>query len=122
MACIGHTAATHQAVEESGVFALNILPSSARDLAARFASQDDDKFEGVETEIFETGAPLLRIAVAFCDCRVERSVPAGDHTIFIGRVLASGAAGDARQPLLYHRGGYRTIGDPRASGAPTHDG
>lgn len=110
MACMDQGAATHRAVRAAGVFALNLLPARAEKLAARFASNRADKFEGLETSIGDTGAPILADAFAFCDCVVEKTVDAGDHTIFIGRVLGAGHfENDARSPLLYFRGDYGTV-------------
>lgn len=120
MACMSHAAATHRAVEESGVFALNLLPMTAEGLARRFASADPDKFAGLECATGVTGAPLLENALAQCDCEVERSVPAGDHTIFIGRVVdVRGDIDSPLPPLVYCRGAYGslspvTIDDPEA--------
>jgi flavin reductase (DIM6/NTAB) family NADH-FMN oxidoreductase RutF len=121
MACINQSANTHAAVDGSGVFALNILPASEQELAQRFASSEGDKFEGVDVDEGPTGAPLLAAALAHCDCRVERSVSAGDHTIFIGRVLCAASREDGARPLLYFRGDYGSVG-PLPSRSPIADG
>jgi flavin reductase (DIM6/NTAB) family NADH-FMN oxidoreductase RutF len=120
MACMNQSANTHAAVVGSSVFALNILPVTERDLAQRFASSDGDKFDGVEVEVGQTGAPLLVAALAHCDCRVERSVSAGDHTIFIGRVLQA-ASRSADPPLLYFRGDYGSVRPLRGPGVVLAD-
>lgn len=109
MACMSHDSSTYHAVEESGVFALNVLPATAETLARRFASSTDDKFEGLGFAEGETGAPLLADALAHCDCIVERSVPAGDHTIFIGRVIGVARHERPGAPLLYFRGAYGSV-------------
>jgi len=110
MACMSHRAATHRAVEQSGVFALNVLPAFAVDMARRFASNRDDKFFGLTASTGPSGAPILGDAIAYCDCEVERTVSAGDHTIFIGRVLDAGSPGRATHPpLLYFRGAYGSL-------------
>lgn len=109
MACMSHDSSTYHAVEESGVFALNVLAATAERLARRFASSDEDKFEGLGYAVGETGAPLLGDALAHCDCIVERSVPAGDHTIFIGRVIGVARHERPEAPLLYHRGMYGSV-------------
>lgn len=109
MACMSHETATYRAVQSSGVFALNILPASADGLAGRFATDRDDKFDGVETTAGETGAPILARALAYCDCAVESAVAAGDHTIFIGRVLQAASPDEHHLPLLYYRGEYGSI-------------
>lgn len=110
MTCMNHQTATHQAVEASGVFALNLLPAGEEALARRFASKGDDKFAGLGSSRRSTGAPILDAALAYCDCNVEESVSAGDHTIFIGRVLDSGVtAAGGETPLLYFRGDYGSV-------------
>ncbi|MDH3734836.1 MAG: flavin reductase family protein [Gemmatimonadota bacterium] len=109
MACMGHESATHRAVESSGVFAINVLPAAARELAGRFSSRSDDKFADVRLTKGESGAPLLAVALAHCDCRVEQSVAAGDHTIFIGRVLSVHAPDEPNGPLIYFRGAYGSV-------------
>lgn len=109
MACMSHDSSTYHAVEESGVFALNVLAATAERLARRFASSDDDKFAGLGFMEGETGAPLLADAMAHCDCTVERSVPAGDHTIFIGRVIGVARHERPGSPLLYFRGAYGSV-------------
>ncbi len=130
MACMRQGAATHRAVEVSGVFALNLLPARAEGLARRFASNRRDKFDGVSTTAGATGAPILVDALAHCECTVERMVSAGDHTIFIGRVQGAASSGDERRrPLLYLRGDYGSIGpldihesDVEAPGADGSEG
>lgn len=112
MACLDRRAATHAAVAESGVFALNLLPESEEALARRFAVSVPDKFVDLAVTSGPTGAPLLDRALAFCDCAVVRSVPAGDHTIFIGRVEEAGVYADRGReagPLLYYRGRYASV-------------
>ncbi len=116
MACMDRGAATHRAVEASGVFALNILPHSAERLARRFASRSTEKFRGVETVTEASGAPVLAGALSFCDCVVETSVPAGDHTIFIGRVLVAGTGASGAAPLVYSRGAYGSVAPAPGSG------
>ena len=54
------------------------------------------------------GTPVLNGALAYLECRLHSAQDAGDHTIFIAEVEEVVVrAGD---PLLYHRGEYRTIG------------
>ena len=57
-----------------------------------------------------SGAPLVSGALATLECRTEQRVPAGDHTLVIGRVLAAHAPVGVEEPLLYFRGRYRQLG------------
>jgi len=106
LVCVDRAAESHDCILEAGVFAVNMLEEHRGEtLARRFAAwKMDDKFGGVAFHNEATGAPILDEALAWVDCRVHRSVPAGDHTIVIGEVVAA----EAREasPLVYYRGGY----------------
>ncbi len=105
LVCVDLGADTHDPLRDTGLFAVSILAADQERLARRFAASEvEDKFEGVAWRTETTGAPVLEDAVAWLDCRLWAQYPAGDHTIFVGQVLAGDAA--ERPPLLYFRGGY----------------
>jgi flavin reductase (DIM6/NTAB) family NADH-FMN oxidoreductase RutF len=52
---------------------------------------------------------VLDGVVASILCERWHAVPAGDHTLFIGRVL--GGTATERAPLLHFRGDYTTTED-----------
>lgn len=109
LACIDHDSSTFRAIRASGVYAINLLGREHASLAALFSEGDADKFGDLDHREASTGAPVLETAVGYCDCRVERAVDAGDHTIFVGAVEeARLLSGEAQEPLLYHLGRYRT--------------
>lgn len=110
VASIDRDSNTHAGIEASGLYAVNLLSAGQEELAVRFATKDPDKFRGLETEQAATGAPLLVETLGFLDCRVSREVPAGDHTLFIGRVEDARVRGEeAGTPLVYHIGRYGTL-------------
>jgi flavin reductase (DIM6/NTAB) family NADH-FMN oxidoreductase RutF len=105
LVCVDRSADSHDCIRDAGVFTVNVLGSASERLARRFAAWDiTDKFAGVAYRPAASGAPVLEDALAWVECRVRETFPGGDHTIFVGEVLA----GDAREgePLLYYRGGY----------------
>jgi flavin reductase (DIM6/NTAB) family NADH-FMN oxidoreductase RutF len=106
LVCVERTADTEPVIREAGAFAINILPEERGEvLARRFAEVDTgDRFSGVAHRPGSTGAPILERALAWLDCTVHEELPGGDHTIFLGKVVA----GDAEEgtPLVYYRGGY----------------
>ncbi len=109
LVCVDLEADTHDPLRDTGLFAISILAGEQERLARRFAATDvADKSEGVAWREEATGAPVLEGAVAWLDCRLWAHYPAGDHTIFVGQVVAGDAA--ERAPLLYFRGGYRQHG------------
>jgi flavin reductase (DIM6/NTAB) family NADH-FMN oxidoreductase RutF len=60
-----------------------------------------------------SGAPILETCIAWLDCRVESVFPTGDHTIYVGDVLAAGRPHTECEPVLYYRREWRVL-DPAA--------
>lgn len=87
-------------------FAVNILAEHQRDVSATFARPSEDRFAGIYWRRGPVGSPLLAGVSAWFDCTLERAIPAGDHTILIGRVGAFEAT--AHPGLGYYRGAYVT--------------
>jgi flavin reductase (DIM6/NTAB) family NADH-FMN oxidoreductase RutF len=106
LASLASTSATHAAVVAGGRFALNFLSGADADLARRFSSSASDKFVGVEWTAGITGCPVLPDTLAVCECVLERTVPAGDHTVFFGRVVGVVVEQESDDPLIYFRGSY----------------
>jgi flavin reductase (DIM6/NTAB) family NADH-FMN oxidoreductase RutF len=106
LVCVDRFADTHACILDAGLFAVNVLEAKGGEpLSRRFASPGADaKFEGVGYREESTGAPVLEDSIAWVDCRLVESMPGGDHTIFLGEVLAADATGDT--PLVYFRGSY----------------
>lgn len=106
LVCIDRTADSHDCIASAGAFTVNVLDSGQERLARRFAELEnaEEKFEGVAYRAGQTGAPILEEALAWVECRIRETHDGGDHTIFIGEVVA----GDAREgePLIFYRGGY----------------
>ena len=96
---------THKVIADSGVFAVNILGAHQKELGLRFAGLlpgVEDRFAGIEVDTAVTNCPILPNAIAWVDCRVWEMYDGGDHTIFVGEVLAAHAGEVADTPLLYH--------------------
>ena len=106
LVCVDRTSRSHDCIITSGFFAVNVLAEDGGDaVARRFAGRGEaDKFAGVAWTAAETGAPLLAETTAWMDCRVAGSLPGGDHTIFLGEVVAADTRPAA--PLVYFRGGF----------------
>ena len=104
-------ARTHRLVKESGVFAVTILDQSQVAISDRFAGRQTeklDRFRGVDTFTLVTGAPLIRGGLVCFDCQVCDTHEIGQHTLFIGQVLAM-QKGDGEQPLIYFDRHYHSI-------------
>lgn len=90
-------------------FAVNVLAENQVDLSRRFASPMADKFaEGLWSEGLG-GAPLLAGCAAVFECEQVSAQTAGDHVLFIGRVLRVSEA--PLTPLVFQSGHYRMLGE-----------
>ncbi len=107
LVCIDRKSRLHDAIAAAGKFAVNVLGSDQQEISNRFASRSDDKFAGIATHTGALGLPLIDGAIATLECEVKDGLAGGDHTIYVGEVMATEVA--EGEPLLYFRGGYRTI-------------
>lgn len=97
------------AFEESGFFGINVLDCSQREASVTFSTVDHaERWKGIEYETWDSGAPMLKRALARFDCKTHAVHEGGDHRIFIGQVTRFDADGMGR-PLLYFRGGYQEV-------------
>ena len=109
--CVAKRLYTHRAIESSQVFAVNILSSAQQQWGMRFAGQVPemaDRFEGIKHFTAETGSPLLPDVLGWLDCWVSAAHDGGDHTIFVGDVLAAGAA-ESGEPIVYFNRQWRQL-------------
>lgn len=90
-------------------FAVNILAESQVDLSRRFASPIDDKFAEGLWHDGAGGVPVLAGAAAVLECERSAEQDAGDHVLFIGRVLRMADLSTA--PLVFHGGHYHMLGE-----------
>jgi flavin reductase (DIM6/NTAB) family NADH-FMN oxidoreductase RutF len=94
----------HPAILGKGVYAVSILSASQVDLGRVFAGmipEIQDRFASLETFTAVTSCPILADCLAWVDCRVWAVYPGGDHSIFVGEVLAAGVL-QPGAPLVYH--------------------
>jgi flavin reductase (DIM6/NTAB) family NADH-FMN oxidoreductase RutF len=112
LVCIDNRLPTHQAIDASRRFAVNVLGEGDDELAQRFGRRADDKFAGVAL-VEGSDPPVLARAIASFVCELHERVPGGDHSIFVGRVISC-AATPGRKPLLYYRSTFGSLRDPHA--------
>ena len=115
--CLGNETDSKPLVERSGCFAVHVLGRDHVALGQRFAKLIpgiDDPFTGLQYRSEKTGCPILSCCIAWPDCRVDATLEAGDHTIFVGAVEAAGPPGEG-DPILYYRRAFRVL-DPENVG------
>jgi flavin reductase (DIM6/NTAB) family NADH-FMN oxidoreductase RutF len=83
----------HKIIKDGGVFAVNLLSEKQAETARRHTrsvSEEGEAFSSLPSQPKKTGAPILKDALAYIECQVVSALDAGDHTIFLGEVVASG--------------------------------
>ncbi len=104
LVCLNKQSRTRGAVSRSGSFAVNILDERQGPLALRFATDRDDKFDGVSLRRGDLAHPLLEDALAHLECRVVEEVTGGTHSVFLAVVQRAERFDGA--PLAYFRGKF----------------
>ncbi len=101
--CLARSAFAHDLVHGAGVFGVTILGKDHAALGMAFARYEagSDRFADHDWVTAQTGVPLLGDALGWLDCRVLHAYDGGDHTIFVGEVLAADTP-RTTSPLLYH--------------------
>ena len=90
---------SHDVVERTRRFALNVIGARAKHLEDYFysaASRRPDNLDAVAWEDSPDGLPLLRDAMATLECRVTAEHAAGDHTLFVASIERVTWRGDDR--------------------------
>jgi 3-hydroxy-9,10-secoandrosta-1,3,5(10)-triene-9,17-dione monooxygenase reductase component len=103
--CPGKASRTWPAIETAGVFCVNVLAHSQRDVSAVFGRAGTDKFAATTWTPAPSGSPVLNGVLTWIDCSIQNVLDGGDHWIVVGRVTALGEQDDER-PLLFYRGAY----------------
>ena len=104
LACIAHSANSHDGLVEAPGFAVHVLGSEQERMSAAFARPGSEKFDDHPIVRGPFGVPLLPFGVARLVCAHHDALPGGDHTILIGRVISTELAGS--DPLLYCNRAY----------------
>ena len=93
----------HETIEKSRVFAINIVGKDDQDMLKPFAEKskvEDNKINGFAFKDGETGSPILDEVPAYFECKVVEDITRGDHSVFVGEVVAGGTRNDSAVPLI----------------------
>jgi flavin reductase len=99
---VSRQAAMHELLRGAGGFALSLLAGDQEGIAQHFARGVPPfaHWHGIATRPGAEGAPLIDDALGWLECRTTGEHEAGDHTLFVGEVLAA-ERGRAAPPLVY---------------------
>ena len=85
---------SHKLISKSGCFALHILSTDQSNLIGRFKGPDPGaKFSAIQWQPGRTGCPILKECVAYFECKVTADYTPGNHTLYLGEVVAAQVIG-----------------------------
>lgn len=93
-------------IKGSGVFTINFMPAEYEKQIIECGSlsgKDTDKFKVTGLEKIEANkinAPIIKNAIGYLECKLVDTLTTGDHTLFIGEVLAEKESGNIER--LFH--------------------
>lgn len=104
--CINTHNRAYDAVKQSRSYAVNVLGGSHGQIATLFATpglSQTARFRQVDHGSAVTGAPVIKGAASWMDCRVVDLQHKGTHGLFFGEVAAAGEDELTEAPLAYYQ-------------------
>ncbi len=92
-------------LQSGATFVVNILDDSQTDLISHFGrgfAPGENAFDGLAVNRTLASAPVLPECLAFLECRIEQSFPAGDHDLFLARIVAGQVLAEGH-PMVHVR-------------------
>jgi flavin reductase (DIM6/NTAB) family NADH-FMN oxidoreductase RutF len=81
---------SNKMMEKSGCMALHVLSKDQRELVSRFKGPvPADKFLSLQWTPGATGCPILKDCIAYLECEIKDKLNPGNHTLFLGEVVAA---------------------------------
>ena len=113
MLAVENDSHSRQVIEGRGAFAINLYESGQRELAGnlgRTFGKHPEKIGAIEWKPGPvTGSPLLTGALAWVECKIVSSLPAGDHILFVAEVVEVGQNHEG-VPLTLKEAGFKYAG------------
>ncbi len=106
--CLDNQAHSMAFFKDCQHFAINILAQEQADISRHFAHPLQHGWDDIIYKEGMQNLPLLAGAIATVECERYATHTAGDHTIFIGKVLNLSHYPD-KKPLVYYHGQYNPI-------------
>lgn len=107
---------SHDLVMEAKEFGLSILADDQMEISQHMGTTSGRKVNKFQSELVKQkpakviATPLLEGCAATLECKLEKAISMGDHTIFVGRVVAL-EIDPSKNPLLLHKGVYYKVGE-----------
>ena len=110
LVCLNRNSRVRDRFRVDAAMCINVLGAEQKDISGVFASslEQAERFRSGHWDTLTTGAPVLEEAVLSLDCRIERIVEVGTHSVMCGAV-ESVRSGSARGGLVYFNRTYHML-------------
>jgi flavin reductase (DIM6/NTAB) family NADH-FMN oxidoreductase RutF len=98
------TAKMHEKIRSARRFGVSVLAQDQLAASNHFAGRPAEGY-APEFDLLN-GLPVIRGAAVNVSAALEHAYPCGDHTLYVGRVLALRGKSERPPPLLFHGGRY----------------
>lgn len=111
---VENTSKTIGMIRDARHFGINVFQQGQRELAGKLGRSSDQtpqKLKGIKTKPAPAaGTPVLADALGWVECRLVATLPAGDHTLVLGEVVAAGVEHEGAQALTLQETGFKYSG------------
>ncbi len=96
-------------IQQAKKFAVNLFHTNQKDLFSHFAKgfePGQDPFQGIKIDRKVTGSAILSDAMAYLECEITGELEAGDHKVFLGKIIDGGILQDGHSMVHTRKNGF----------------
>ncbi|WAC91244.1 flavin reductase family protein [Mycobacterium sp. Aquia_213] len=107
--CVQNTSTTWPKLKDLPMLGISVLGETHDEHARTLAAKTGDRFAGMETVSYESGAVFIKGTGLWLESAIEQVIPAGDHVIVVLRVNEVTVDAEVA-PIVFHRSAFRRLG------------
>ncbi len=96
-------------IRSSKSFTLSLFHTNQKDLFVHFAKGSEpgqDPFQGIQVTRDPIGGVFLSDGMSYLSCEIAGELDAGDHKVFLGRVLKGGILNEGHSMIHTRKNGF----------------
>ena len=97
-------------IDSSKKFCLSLFHTNQKELFSHFAKgfkPGEDPFEDISVMRKTTACPIITEAMSFLECELVSVTEAGDHLLYLGRIVDAGVLDDGKSMVHTRSNGFR---------------
>lgn len=109
---VGKKSRMHQYLSNAKFLCIHLLASDQSFVANHFAQKHSTKeqlFENIETQEHANGLTLIKNCLGYFICEKWKEYEAGDHDLYLAKVIETFVETPQKSPLIYHQRNYSSL-------------